>query len=93
MDEERLRQERRSWVNIHNWMLDQAGHDDDNDEPLTPRGDDDLRRAIEGSNRTLAVEQSRDTDADLARAIQLSEEEEASQKATLTGPDSLFDEP
>ncbi len=96
MDEARLRQERHSWA--ERTLV--------RDEPLAPRGDeknvhqtrgaedDDLRRAIEESNRTLAAEQSRDPDADLlvAMAIQLSEAEEARRKATLTDSDSLFDE-
>ena len=88
-------------------MLGQAGNDDDNDEPIVPRGDennarraraalgdDELRRAIEESKRTLAAEQARGVeDADLAKAIKLSEEEEARRKATLTDSGSLFDEP
>jgi epsin len=89
-------------------MMGQAGNDDDNDEPpLAPRGDensarrtrraggeDELRRAIEESKRSLAAEQARGAeDADLARAIKLSEEEEARRKATLTDSGSLFDEP
>jgi len=88
-------------------MLGQARDDDDNDEPLAPRGDennarrargaggeDELRRAIEESKRSLAAEQARGAeDADIARAIKLSEEEEARRKATLTDSGSLFDEP
>ena len=89
-------------------MLGQAQGDDDNDEAVqTPRrdenkarrtkgpgGDDELRRAIEESKRSLAAEQARGAeDADLARAIKLSEEEEARRKATLTDSGSLFDEP
>lgn len=76
-------------------------------EPLTPRGDennarrargaggdDELHRAIEESKRSLAAEQARGAeDADLARAIRLSEEEEARRKATVTDSGSLFDEP
>jgi epsin len=107
MDEARLRQERRSRANMRDRMLGQPGDDDDNDEPLVPRGDennarrtrgaggdDELRRAIEESKRTAAVEQARGAeDADIARAIKLSEEEEARRKATLTDSGSLFDEP
>jgi epsin len=87
-------------------MMGQAG-EDDNDEPLAPRGDEnnarrtrgpggeeEMRRAIEESKRTLAAEQARGAeDADLARALRLSEEEEARRKATLTDSGSLFDEP
>lgn len=108
MDEARLRQERLSRANMRDRMMGQAGNDDDNnDEPLVPRGDennarrtrkaggeDELRRAIEESKRSLAAEQARGAeDADLARAIKLSEEEEARRKATLTDSGSLFDEP
>jgi epsin len=88
-------------------MLGQPGEEDDNDEPLAPRGDennarrvrgaggeDELRRAIEESKRTLAAEQARGAeDADLARALKLSEEAETNRKATLTDSGSLFDEP
>lgn len=90
-------------------MMGQAG-DDENDDPLAVRGDgddenrarrtrgargeDELRRAIEESKRSLAAEQARGAeDADLARALKLSEEEEARRKATLTDSGSLFDEP
>jgi epsin len=107
MDEARLRQERRSRANMRDRMLGQARDDDDDDEPLAPRGDennarrargaggdDELRRAIEESKRSLAAEQARGAeDADIARAIKLSEEEEARRKATLTDSGSLFDEP
>lgn len=88
-------------------MLGQEQGDDDNAEVQPPRhdenkarrakgpgGDDELRRAIEESKRTLAVEQARGAeDADIARAIKLSEEEEARRKASLTDSGSLFDEP
>jgi len=87
-------------------MMGQAGDDEVNDEPL-PRGDEnsarrtrgavgeeEILRAIEESKRTLAAEQARGAeDADLARALKLSEEEEARRKATLTDSGSLFDEP
>ncbi len=88
-------------------MLGQAPDDGDNEEIQTPQrdensarrtrgagGEDELHRAIEESKRSLAVEQARGAeDADLARAIKLSEEEEARRKATLTDSGSLFDEP
>jgi epsin len=105
-DEARLRQERLSRANMRDRMMGQAG-DDDNDEPPAPRGDensarrtrgaggeDELRRAIEESKRTLAAEQARGAeDADLAKALRLSEEEETRRKATVTDSGSLFDEP
>jgi epsin len=88
-------------------MLGQPQDGDDNDAIPAPRsdennarrtrggvGDDDLRRAIEESKRTLAAEQARGVeDADLAKAIKLSEEEEARRKATITDSGALFDEP
>ena len=106
-DEARLRQERLSRANMRDRMLGQAPDDDDNEEIQTPQrdensarrtrgagGDDELHRAIEESKRTLAAEQARGAeDADLARAIKLSEEEDARRKATLTDSGSLFDEP
>ncbi|KAI9463026.1 ENTH-domain-containing protein [Russula earlei] len=106
MDEARLRQERRSRANMRDRMLGQAGQDGDNDVAQPPEsdentarrtktaGEDDMRRAIEESKRSLAAEQARGVeDADLVRAIKLSEEEEARRKATLTDSGSLFDEP
>ena len=89
-------------------MLGQGQGDHDNDEAETSRRDennahhtmgagcddsDELRRVIEESKRSLAVEQARRADdADLAMAIKLSEEE-IRQKAALTDSGSLFDEP
>ncbi|KAN0137634.1 hypothetical protein V8E53_004685 [Lactarius tabidus] len=106
-DEARLRQERLSRANMRDRMLGQPPEEgDDEPAPAVPRGDeniarrakgatdDELRRAIEESKRTLAAEQARGVeDADLARAIKLSEEEEARRKATLTDSGSLFDDP
>jgi len=91
MDPTHLRQERRSRANIRDRMLGQAGHDDDNDEPLAPRRVENNARQTRGaegddeeSNRTLAAEQARGAeDPDLARAIRPSEEEIARQNATL----------
>ena len=57
--------------------------------------DDDLRRAIEASKRSLADEQARaEEEQDLARAIKLSEEEEAKRKKALEDANSksLFDD-
>ncbi|KAH8980158.1 ENTH-domain-containing protein [Lactarius hatsudake] len=105
-DEARLRQERLSRANMRDRMLGQPEQEEGSNEPPVPRGDenharrargagdDELRRAIEESKRTLAAEQARGVeDADLARAIKLSEEEEARRKATVTDSGSLFDEP
>ncbi|KAH9007855.1 ENTH-domain-containing protein [Lactarius deliciosus] len=105
-DEARLRQERLSRANMRDRMLGEPEQEEGSNEPPVPRGDenharrargagdDELRRAIEESKRTLAAEQARGVeDADLARAIKLSEEEEARRKATITDSGSLFDEP
>ena len=71
-----------------------AGGDDALRRARGAGGDEELRRAIEESKRTLAAEQARGVeDADLAKAIKLSEEEEARRKASLTDSGSLFDDP
>lgn len=71
-----------------------AGGDDELRRARGAGGDDELRRAIEESKRTLAAEQARGAEeADLAKAIKLSEEEEARRKASLTDSGSLFDDP
>ncbi len=106
-DEARLRQERLSRANMRDRMLGQPDQEEGSDGPPVPRGDennarrakaaggdDELRRAIEESKRSLAAEQARGAeDADLARAIKLSEEEEAHRKASDTDSGSLFDDP
>lgn len=63
----------------------------------TPRGktkeDDEMRRAIEESKRSLADEQRRlGEERDLAKAIALSEQEEAARKQALQGGGALFDD-
>jgi hypothetical protein len=88
-------------------MLGQAGNNNDNGEPVVLQGDennarwaravlgnDKLHHTIKESKQTLTTEQACGVkDADLARAIKLSKEEEAHRKATLTDSGSLFDEP
>ncbi|CAE6481902.1 unnamed protein product [Rhizoctonia solani] len=55
--------------------------------------DDEMRRAIEASKRSLADEQRRQgEEQDLAKAIALSEQEEAARKRALQGGGSLFDD-
>ena len=57
-------------------------------------GDDELQRAIGESRCTLAAKQGRGVRfSDLAKAIKLSEEEEARRKASLGDPGSLFYDP
>jgi epsin len=58
-------------------------------------GDDELRRAIEESKRTAAAEKDRQAeDNDLAKAIRLSEEEEAKRHKAVedSNASSLFDD-
>ncbi len=107
VDEARLRQERRSRAHMRDRMLGRSEQEDGEEEPVVPQvdennarrargvgGEEDIRRAIEESRRTLAAEQARGAgDDDLARAIKLSEEEEARRKATVGDSGSLFDEP
>ena len=107
-DEARLRQERLSRANMRDRMLGQPEQEEGGSAGVPiPRGDennarraaagvgdDDLRRAIEASKRSLAAERARGIeDDDLARAIKLSEEEEARRKASLGDSGSLFDDP
>ena len=107
-DEARLHQERVLRANLRNLMLGQPEQEDGNDEPVVPRGDentahrakgvggdDELQRAIEESRCTLAAKQGRRCVrfSDLAKAIKLSEEEEARRKASLGDPGSLFYDP
>ncbi|KAB5591191.1 Epsin amino-terminal domain containing protein [Ceratobasidium theobromae] len=55
--------------------------------------DDDMKRAIEESKRSLAEEQRRQgEERDLAKAIALSEQEEATRKKALQGGGALFDD-
>ncbi|KAI0317924.1 hypothetical protein OF83DRAFT_1057723 [Amylostereum chailletii] len=79
---------------------------DENDSRRSPNGappparpqdqtDDELRRAIEASKRTLADEQARGAeDRDLAQAIRLSEEEEARRNQAVLDANgqALFDD-
>ncbi|ESK85626.1 epsin-like protein ent1 2 [Moniliophthora roreri MCA 2997] len=58
------------------------------------RDEDDLRKAIEESKRTLAQEQANAEERDLQRAIQLSEEEEAKRNKAVedSNASALFDD-
>lgn len=58
-----------------------------------PKEDDEMRRAIEESKRSLASEQRRQgEERDLAKAIALSEQEEAARKRALQEGGGLFDD-
>ena len=55
--------------------------------------DDEMRRAIEASKRSLADEQRRQgEEQDLAKAIALSEQDEAARKRALQDGGALFDD-
>lgn len=107
-DESRLRQERRNRASMRERMIGGSnGMDNDfEDENAvrrsrpTPdrknnREDDELRRAIEESKRSLADEQAKTKEEeDIQRAIKLSEEEEAKRKKSVEEQNarSLFDD-
>ncbi|THH32679.1 hypothetical protein EUX98_g1504 [Antrodiella citrinella] len=110
-DESRLRQERRSRAHMRDRMVGQEGEDEDvNENELrrsrsappkrtTGNADEELRRAIEESKRSLAVEQAKQghmtaEERDLAEAIKLSEEEEKKRSKQLEdlNQSALFDD-
>ena len=112
-DEARLRQERRSRAHMRDRMTGgNPGLDGDEENenvrrrsrslpPRRPGGreDDELKRAIEESKRSLAEEQSRKgtltaEERDLMEAIKLSEEEERKRKDAIDTANerALFDE-
>ncbi|KAF8261442.1 hypothetical protein EI94DRAFT_1746041 [Lactarius quietus] len=102
-DEARLPQDRLSRANMRDRMLGQPPEEGD-DEPFVLQGaendvrranaaggDGDLRHAIEESKAALSAEQAcRVEEADLARAIKFSEEEETRQRASLADSGSAF---
>lgn len=108
-DESRLREERRNRASMRDRMVRGnrgAGFESDfDDENAARRGqkaersnnreDDELKRAIEASKRSLADEQAKTKEEeDLQRAIKLSEEEEAKRNKSVeeSNQRSLFDE-
>lgn len=110
-DAARLREERRSRANMRDRMLrGTPGYDDEGEENssrrtsggLPPRknrntdkDEEDLRRAIEASKRSLAEEQSRATEErDLETAIRLSKEEEMKRNKAVedSNASALFDD-
>ena len=110
-DQERLRQERRTRAHMRDRMLGQPPEEGDEfpldnenasrrqmpvaSQPPRPRDDEELKRAIEASKRSLAEEQARlGEDRDLARALKLSEEEEAKRARAVQDSNgtSLFDD-
>ncbi|KAL0577183.1 hypothetical protein V5O48_004822 [Marasmius crinis-equi] len=110
-DEARLRQERRARAHMRDRMMKgaAAGADDSYNEMEeddrrrqravagngTSKDEDDLRRAIEESKKTLAQEQLKAAEErDLEQAIKLSEEEEAKRNKAVedSNASALFDD-
>ncbi|KAI5121733.1 hypothetical protein M0805_009025 [Coniferiporia weirii] len=110
-DESRLRDERRNRASMRDRMTrgNNGVADDVEDEnarrrtPARPLGerrgnnreDDEIKRAIEESKRSLAVEQAKTAEEnDLLRAIKLSEEEQAKRNKSIEESNSraLFDD-
>ncbi|KAI0686874.1 hypothetical protein BC835DRAFT_1378024 [Cytidiella melzeri] len=114
-DEARLRQERRSRANMRDRMIGSSGEGEEDFENENarrrsrtptrvggkPRGgdDDELKRAIEESKRSLAEEQARKgvltaEERDLQQALKLSEDEERKRADELakSNQNSLFDD-
>ncbi|KAJ7442527.1 epsin domain-containing protein [Mycena galericulata] len=108
-DEGRLRTERRARASMRERMVKGAGEDGEFDEAArgadengrrraggagAPRDDDEMRRAIEESKRSLHQEQLTAEEKDLAKAIKLSEEEEERRRRGVeeSNAKSLFDD-
>lgn len=112
-DESRLREQRRSRAHMRDRMVrggpggeeeEDLGEDENalrrsRRKPSGAKDEDELKRAIEESKRSLALEQAKKgamtaEERDLAQAIRLSEEEEAKRAKALedANANSLFDE-
>jgi epsin len=104
-DEGRLRTERRARASMRERMVkgagedgefDAAAHRDENGSRRRGTGgdDDEMRRAIEESKKSLRQEQLTAEEKDLAKAIKLSEEEEAqrTRAAQESNAKALFDD-
>ncbi|KAJ4474426.1 heme peroxidase [Lentinula aciculospora] len=107
-DESRLRQERRARASMRDRMIrgatgegDNEDPDDENDRRRTdPRAlrrnkdEDDLRRAIEESKKSLAQDRLTAEERDLQQAIKLSQEEEAKRNKAVedSNASALFDD-
>ena len=108
-DEGRLREERRSRAHMRDRMLrgvDSGDNDDENEnahrrersngqsskKPV--RDEDELKKAIEESKRSLAKEQKDREDMELEEALRLSKEEEEKRKIDVasSNADALFDD-
>ncbi|KZV65737.1 ENTH-domain-containing protein [Peniophora sp. CONT] len=105
-DDARLRQERRSRAHMRDRMLGANGEEEEGGEErprpqrnggagVSGKDDDELRKAIEASKRSLAAEQAKTAEErDLAQALKLSEEEEAKRLRDLQAANNggLFDD-
>lgn len=107
-DENRLRQQRRERASMRDRMIRGAnGGEREEGEGSRRRpqqeqvrrgehggGEDDLRRAIEASKRSLQQEQAKAEERDLAEAIKLSEQDEAKRNQAVEDSNSsaLFDD-
>ncbi|CAK5272210.1 unnamed protein product [Mycena citricolor] len=107
-DESRLRTERRARANMRERMVKGSGEEDGNTDfdahrhadengsrRAGNRGDDDeMRRAIEESKKSLRQDQMKKEENELAEAIRLSEEEEAKRLRGIedSNAKSLFDD-
>ena len=108
MDESRLREERRTRAHMRDRMLRGVGSgDNDEDENLRRRDgsndrqnkrpnrdEDELKKAIEESRRSLAKEQKDREDKEFEEALRLSKEEEEKRKKDVDNSNaaSLFDD-
>ncbi|KAG5652106.1 hypothetical protein H0H81_006279 [Sphagnurus paluster] len=110
LDESRLREERRARASMRDRMIRGAGaYEEDENESRRKnsipangqlagkrpnRDEEELKKAIEESKRSLALEQQTAEDRDLQRAIKLSEEEEAKRKNMVDDSNAaaLFDD-
>lgn len=108
-DESRLRQERRSRAHMRDRMVRGGNGDEEDNEnerrrsrsapPRQVRDDDELKRAIEESKRSLAEEQAKQgqltaEERDLLEAIRLSEEDEKKRNDSVvdSNQSALFDD-
>ncbi|KAJ3709953.1 hypothetical protein C8R42DRAFT_617405 [Lentinula raphanica] len=108
-DESRLRQERRARASMRDRMIrgatsdgDHEDPDDENDRRRTDprassrrnRDEEDLRRAIEESKKSLAQDRITAEERDLQQAIKLSQEEEAKRNKAVedSNASALFDD-
>ncbi|PPR00734.1 hypothetical protein CVT24_000940 [Panaeolus cyanescens] len=109
-DESRLREERRTRASMRDRMIRGAGAADQDEEPMDEnqmrrqgpngssrranRDEDELKKAIEESKKSLAREMADKEDRELKEALKLSEEEEQKRQRDVenSNASSLFDD-